>query len=297
MATLLRKKLIKTLFSEYVKDVPKTKNLLNEDNLFLDHLAIIDLPSKDSGIHIMKKILEKLGFQYGGNGYLPEKNNDFIWMHDPDFTNQKPEEALPQIVLADFRLENFSQNSQNIISKHTSQLAEFDFEKLDNLLSQKNTDDEIITLVSNYLCNNTLYKPTAEEYIAIKQENDLTAWVLLFGRKINHFGFSVYQNNKFDNLKNFSAYISSKLSLPLNENGGLIKGSPKCGIEQSSTIGEKVYVTIENTIFEANNSFIELIWRHSIKANPLNYSDYFTGFIAQNANKVVESLLIKNNEI
>ena len=42
------------------------------------------------------------------------------------------------------------------------------------------------------------------EYEIAKKENELVAWVLIFGKKINHFGISVHLLNGFNNLEEFN---------------------------------------------------------------------------------------------
>ena len=80
MSNTVRQQLFAHLWQGYVGSVPYFKNIFGREKVILDHLAIIDLPSKSSGIPYLKKLFSLLDMHQRGSGYLPEKKNDFIWV-------------------------------------------------------------------------------------------------------------------------------------------------------------------------------------------------------------------------
>ena len=290
MLATVRQLLIEKLWVKFITSIPNAAEILRDRQPVLDHLAIIDLPSQHSGIPVLQRIFAALGFVPKGSGYLPEKTNDFIWMMPEDNTHKLATESLPQIVLADFRSNLLTQKTQQILDKFTSSMALFDFNLFEQYLQHlPNTTENIVNMVFDYLNWQPVVLPTLAEYNYVKHENQLIAWVMLFGRKINHFGLSIHHLEGEQNLLAFNKNIHA-IGIALNAQGGEIKGSKQYGIEQSSTLGKNISITLDKASIEVRDSFLEFVWRYPIKPNPRLWSDYFTGFIPYNANSVIESV-------
>jgi hypothetical protein len=288
----IQKLLTQKLWDGYLKNVPKLSKIFGDLNPVLDHYAIIDLSSKHSGISHLTKIFELLGFIKRGEGYLPDKQNDFIWLTAHKTIENKPELALPQVVLADFRNDEFTIKTRMIVEKYTKYEENFLNTNVLEPLLKPRCEEIIVDKVARYLNIRPWPQPTLKEYMQVKEENPLLAWVLLFGRKVNHFGIGVYAMEKYNNLEEFNKYISTLPEIHLNHEGGAIKGHPSLGIEQSSTLGESILINFDGKLVEVNDSFMEFVWRHPIKSSPIIMEDYYLDFIPANANKVVESLYI-----
>ncbi len=290
MLANVRKLLIAKLWAHFNTSIPQMNDILKDQAPVLDHFAIIDLPSQHSGIPVLQNIFSCLGFIQQGSGYLPDKVNDFIWMMPEDNPSKLATESLPQVVLADFRLNLLSNQAQRILEKFTNNIEPFDFELLDQyLLKLPGTTNNIVDMVYDYINSLPQTLPTFAEYNYIKNENQLIAWAILFGRKINHFGISVHLLENAKNLQSFNQYLST-VGVELNAQGGEIKGSQLVGIEQSSSFGRKLPLLLDGEEIEVRDSFLEFVWRYSIKQSPTLWLDYFTGFIPYNANTVIESL-------
>jgi hypothetical protein len=101
---------------------------------------------------------------------------------------------------------------------------------------------------------------------------------------------------EFDSLESFHTFISEEVQLELNQEGGAIKGGPHTGIAQGSTVGAPQTITLADGTVELPTGFVEFVWRYPACANmrtPPYWSDYFTDFIAQHANHVIESLCVE----
>jgi hypothetical protein len=141
--------------------------------------------------------------------------------------------------------------------------------------------------------------PTADEFQTVRTVNELLAWVLLFGHQPNHFAIAVHHCPAFENLAHFHRQLETECQLALNEEGGKIKGSKERGIEQGSTCGIKQEVRLEGGGVVLPAGFAEFVWRHPCippTTPPRIWSDYFTGFIASQANYVIESLYLPQKE-
>jgi len=288
----LRTKVVYKLWDKYQCLTPQLqiiqKHLSQKglSNLPLDHFAVIDLPGPHSGIPFLKKIFTDLGYVERGKDYLADKQNDFLWMAENDCDLQLAKAALPQVVVADFRLNEMPLAIQQIILKYSSQSAlppTLELNQPENALSQ----------VINYLSGRDWPLPTVKEYLTVREFNELLAWVLVFGRRPNHFTLSIHLCDQFKSLNDFNHYIEQDLKIKLNEEGGIVKGSHQSGISQSSTTGEQQTVKLADGSVNIPTGFVEFVWRFSQKPVQKFWNDYFTGFVAQHADNVIESLYLK----
>jgi len=260
----------------------------------LDHFAIIDLGYGYSNRMQLIDIFSNLGFTLRNSDYLIDKKNDFAWMAESNCAEFDCHDAMPQAVIADFRTDEFSQPARDIVQKYASYQKPFDIDKFNLLMSQGDAD-EVAQFIFEGLSTRAWPMPTAEEYSTVLKENELAAWVLLFGRKVNHFGISIHLSNKSSSLDNFNNQLPA--SIELNDCGGLIKGGESVGIAQSSTLGTQRSIKLQGGSIIARDSFMEFVWRYPNTHSPKLWKDYYTGFLSSNANKVVESLFLQKESL
>ena len=272
------------------------------DKLILDHFAIIDLPGPHTGIQPLSQLFSAIGYVAQGNDYLAEKQNDFLWLTESDSFDLPAKEVLPQVVVADFRLNEMPLEIRRIIEKYSHQAKPFPkatFEKLAHSASNDHdAAEKLINLITHYLTGRDWPLPTTMEFRAVQAFNELLAWVLVFGRKPNHFTLSIHLLDHFNDLADFHHFIENEVHLPLNREGSVIKGGKSAGISQGSTVGLPRLVPLSDGHIELSEDFVEFVWRYPHPlfcpqtASPLLWKDYFTGFIAQHANRVIESLYV-----
>jgi hypothetical protein len=291
---LIQEKLTNRIW-EYFKELYWQQSLIPGGyEIILDHFAIIDIPSANSGIKILEKIFTRLSYVKRGEGYLETKRNGFIWMGTDNMLEEKMTTALPQLVLADFSLENLSRPLQEIVNKYGSKVEPFPFSYFNYLLTgAKNGDadsiEKVVELLFNYLINRTWPRPTLAEYEIVNKENELLSWVLACGRTINHFGICVNNITQFNSFTEYTKYLLEN-NINLNEYGGTIKGSRELGLEQAATIGRNMSIQLSDATIQLPSPFIEFIWRHPLKDYPKLLVDYYTNFLPSNANNIIESV-------
>lgn len=299
MLKQLRQRIVQSLWTAYrqrnlqMQQLEQALYQCGIKQLILDHFAIIDLPGPHSGISPLRAIFTALGFTERGNGYLAEKQNDFVWMAENDSDENAAHDVLPQVVIADFRLEEMPTHIANIIRKYAAYATPFDL----SLFNQPVLHILEPALFS-YFKGRSWPLPTLHEFKTIQEFNELLAWVLVFGRQPNHFTLSIHLLNYFDSLTAFHQFIKEKTPFSLNEDGGLIKGDEKIGIAQGSTRGIKEKIPLQDGLIDIPTSFIEFVWRYpkysATNKSSRQWKDYFTGFVANHADYVIESLYDKS---
>lgn len=275
-------RLTQGLLCSFVKSTPEYISLFKSKPPVIDHYAIIDLPSEHSGIPHLKTLFEQCGLVEKGCGYLPQKQNDFLWMADPDFVHTSPTQASPQVVVADFRKSELSAGTRKIVEKYAKYYSPYE-------------PKPIVDALIKHINTRPWPQPTYLEYLSVAEENPLLAWVLLFGRKVNHFGIGIYAMGEYASLQEFNTTIQAKHGIKLNPAGGIIKGNQACGIEQSATLGATILVDFDGKLVEVNDCFLEFVWRHPNTLKPTKMGDYYLDFLPTNADKVIESLYINSH--
>lgn len=274
------------------------------ENIYLDHFAIIDLPGPNSGIDQLSQIFSAIGYIVQGRDYLAAKQNDFLWLTEVDSKHAHAKDVLPQVVVADFRLDEMPIEIKKIIEKYAQQVPPSPLAKIQNLvgktfLNNFHAAKELSDLIENYLQGRDWHLPLKSEFLQVKEFNELLAWVLVFGRRPNHFTLSIHLLNKFNNLFEFHTFIENNLHLELNAEGGKIKGNAHVGIEQGATQSPKQEIKFADGKMEIATPFVEFVWRfpHHASTTPIYWEDYFTGFIPQHADNVIESLYTSKQKI
>lgn len=299
-----RQTIIQALWDRYLLTSAQAKKIQaslqknGTQKIALDHFAVIDLPGPQTGIPRLTELFSHLGFSVRGKGYLADKQNDFVWLAEIDCTEHAAHAVLPQVVVADFRLDELPQNVKKIIEKYSAYAPTPPTQEIKQFIQQLalGKTQVISTLkdkILHYLAGRDWPLPTKHEFLTVKECNELLAWVLIFGRKPNHFTFSVHLMDGFANLHAFNQFIEKECELPLNQDGGIIKGNEIAGVAQSSTIGPSQTITLQDGCIDIPAGFVEFVWRYSTLPKgeqPIQWEDYYTGFVAHQANHVIESL-------
>lgn len=269
-----------------------------QEELILDHFALIDLPGPYTGMDTLSCLFSYLGYRVRGQDYLAEKQNNFRWLSEEVSSETLAVDALPQIVVADFRREALASQVLKIIDHYAGFAQALDTDQLKFLHQRTLQQDEqaaceLSRIILNYLQSRDWPLPTVKEYEIVKNHNELLAWVLVMGRQVNHFAWGIHLSKSFSRLNLFNQFLSATLNISLNKKGGLIKGNINKGIEQSATQPALKSIKLHDGIIDLPDRFIEFVWRYPKKMGEnRRWHDYFTGFVADNADRVVESLYL-----
>lgn len=304
MLKQLRQQISKALFEAHLNESPDMQLLLAKlqphiEIVPLDHFAVIDLPGPHSGIPIMKEFFLALGYHERGCDYLADKQNDFLWLAENDSANTPAANVLPQVVVADFRVEEMPHEVRNIILKYSEQATSAPLSAMKELCARTELGDYSAanlakTLILDYFTGRNWPLPTTREFQMVHEFNELLAWVLVFGRKPNHFTLSAHLLPIFPDIHTFAQFVRDEVGFVLNNQEGEIKGNETTGIAQGSTQGKLQPVTLADGTVELPAHFIEFVWRYPLQKEkqPHYWEDFFTGFIGKFANRVIESLYV-----
>jgi hypothetical protein len=266
-------------------------------SIVLDHFALIDLPSVHSGIPYLSAVFSALGYQVQGADYLPDKQNDFSWLVEADAVGQTAAHTLPQVVVADFRLDALPSPVRKTIEKYTCHIVTPALSQIQYLGAQIEKGDtaaaaQLAALLLDSFSKRSWPLPTLADFKRVEEANALLAWVLLFGPIPNHFTIAAHLLRGFPSMQAYMDFIALEQNMPLNTKEGVLKGSAERGIEQGATLGEPIEVAVADGSVRLPGPFVEFVWRYAKTPGkvPLYWQDYYTGFIAQQADTVIESL-------
>lgn len=296
----VRQKIIQQLFLDYSQRYNHIQKILKslesmQLTIVLDHFAIIDLPSPKTGIGTLNQIFSALNYYPQGRDYLVDKQNEFMWLAPFEAQSEVAEKVDPQVVIADFCLEDCDPMLQEVLQTYLHAIPDFPWRQFHQLCGDAYRDnmqsaEKLIALITHYCTKRDWPYPTLKDYNTVHAQNELLSWVLAFGRGINHFGINVRFLNQYKNLGDFNHFVQHDLGINLNQKNGAIKGDENTHIAQSSTDGELLPFTLADAQILLPSPFIEFIWRAQKNPTPVYWNDYFTEFIGPQANHVVESV-------
>lgn len=310
MLKSLRQSMVHYLWQQYRSKAPHIQLIEKKlaqrgvQTLVLDHFAVIDLPGPYTGIPVLSQLFAAMGYRTQGRDYLADKQNDFLWMTEEDSETCNAKTVLPQVVVADFRLAEMPGHIRKIIEKYAGQARPLPVRDIVPLVQKACQDkaaaQQLQLLLSQYFEGREWPLPTYKEFRAVQEFNELLAWVLVFGRRPNHFTLSAHLLGHFKDLASFCQFIEKEVGLVLNHEGGTIKGGEKTGIAQGSTKGTLERAHLADSTVKLPIGFVEFVWRFPKKSAPFNgpllWDDYFTGFVPQHADRVIESLYVRSGQ-
>lgn len=120
-------------------------------------------------------------------------------------------------------------------------------------------------------------------------ESEYAAWTAAFGIQVNHYTVLVNELKSLKSLQELNAFLVEN-RFELNDAGGVVKGTPAEGLEQSSTRGRKIPAQFELDsgaigTQEVMGCYVEFARRHALPGRPGLYA----GFIPASADKIFES--------
>jgi len=263
METFLEK-----LWLNYIKTnkgVLDIYNLIKEheqDNLKNDHIAFRLIKQSKLNIKNITPELEKLGYIRKDTYIFGIKKLDAVHFEHID-------SKYPKLFLSEIDLNKLSKKTNTLIFDMIEKLNDFDINKYSLLAGR--------TWNINYKIYQELYK-----------ESEYLAWIYAFGIIPNHFTVSVNDLKKLNTINKINNFLLQN-NIVLNKSGGLIKGTKKEGLMQSSTMAFEVDVEFKEGIYKIPCSYYEFAKRFKIDGV------LFEKFISKSADRIFESTNQKIN--
>jgi Domain of unknown function (DUF1338) len=274
-------------YSERVPDVNKVANAMiaegiisDKNDIENDHIAFRTMGVPQLGIQSFEKIFLHFGYEKRDFFSFEGKKLNAYWF-------SPPEPRFPRIFVSELRVDDLSENAQQIIKSYTDEVKTDPADSLD--LNNGAAVDEFL--------HKPLWRtPTWEDYDTLLQESEYAAWVIYNRYYLNHYTISVHNLKEgYGTIQAFNDFVE-KFGVNLNDAGGKIKVSPDGGLLQSSTVAEMINAEFaDGVIHSIAGSYIEFAERKVLpqfaeipfdKVERLHRRD---GFETGNADKIFES--------
>ena len=224
--------LFKDIWQQYIGVTPSAKRihqlLGNGNDIINDHVAYRTFNHPKLGLDKLAKGLIALGYSECGQYDFAAKKLDAKHFEHPDTT-------MPKVFISELRVEEFSEQAQEIIAKLIEQLP------------------EDVTDRADFLYSGRLWEISSTDYELLLAESEYAAWLAAWGYRANHFTVSINHLDNYDDILVVNSALKDAGYI-LNTNGGEVKGDEAVKLEQSSTIADKAAVTfIDKTIVFMNS--------------------------------------------
>ncbi len=254
--------LFKDIWQQYIGVTPSAKRihqlLGNGKDIINDHVAYRTFNHPKLGLDKLAKGLIALGYSECGQYDFAAKKLDAKHFEHPDAT-------MPKVFISELRVEEFSEQAQEIIA---------------NLIEQLPED---VTDRADFLYSGRLWEISSTDYESLLAESEYAAWLAAWGYRANHFTVSINHLENYDDILVVNSTLKDA-GYVLNTNGGEVKGDEVVKLEQSSTLADKAAVTFTDKTMEIPSCFYEFAKRY-----PLANGELYTGFVAASADKIFDS--------
>ncbi len=253
------------LWRDYVEMTPrvaKIRSLFSEDNPALtnDHVAFRTFDCEPIGLERLERHFLSMGYRRLAPYHFVEKKLD-AWGYVP----QDPEQ--PRVFLSALRVGELSAQARGII------------ERLCASIDPARIEDRSV-----FHAGVLWSMPSWEEYQLLQAESDYAAWLAAIGLRANHFTISVNSLRSPNTLEGVIERVEAA-GFSMNSAGGKLRGSPLEGLEQASTLADRIRVRFgDGSEREIPSCYYEFARRH-----PGPDGELFSGFVAASADRIFES--------
>jgi hypothetical protein len=233
------------LWGRYAAHVPYAQTFvrLSGSAFRNDHVAFRSLKRPGSGIELFAPAFERLGWRRAGQYDFPDAKLDAIHLSHPD--------GLPRIFLSQLRALELSPRAREILAR----------------LPPDDPPPRDPDALADWFRAPATTVPEAE-LLELERESQYGAWLLLFGREVNHFTAAV------DDVEGWARRMA-EAGVPMK---GEIEGEPGAGLRQTATKATLRRVRTEGGEREWPYAYLEIAQRNR----------GFDGFVTQQARQLFE---------
>ena len=252
MEPLPGQRLLDLLWERYAAQVPSARTFLQLAGgpLVNDHVAFRTLARPGSGVELLAPVFERLGWRRAGSYDFPDARLDAIHLSHPA--------GLARIFVSQLRVGELSSRAQALLS-------ELPPDPPPPVLEPR-TAAELASLAAWFRGPDRA--PEEAALLELEQESQYGAWLLLFGREVNHFTAAV------DDVAAWAARLAGA-GVPMK---GEIEGEPGAGLRQTATRAAPRTVRTDRGERQWPYAYLELAERHG----------GFDGFVAAQARQLFE---------
>ena len=259
-----RDKFFDSLWKQYVSVTPQARGIQallrrRGEEIINDHVAFRTFDIQGFGLETVTDLLAEIGYERFDSYVFPDK-------HLRAHAYRVPiDHDTPKIFFSELVRAELDSDSQAIIEEITSPLT--------GELTLKN-------LAGTYLFK----RPTIEQYSRLSDASEYAGWLSTMGYQANHFTVNVNRLQTLDSIAGVIDLMAAN-QYPLNDVGGVIKGTPSDLLVQASTLADHIRFEFEDG-FESDipSCFYEFAYRFTDSTG-----QPFQGFIPNSANAIFES--------
>ena len=224
-----------------------------------DHIALRTFGHPDFDIKKITPLLIRLGYQPCATYRFEQKK--LLSQHFEHL-----DAAAPKVFVSELQLERLSEAAQFMLGA---------------LLAQVEVD---LATKQDFCYRGCPWSPiTRNQYRDLYAETEVGAWLATMGFRANHFTVRVNDLTTFTGLADLNEFLKNR-GFKLNTSGGEIKGSPRQGLEQSSTLAHRMMICLADGELELPTCYDEFAERHRDHQGII-----FEGFLTDSADKIFES--------
>ncbi|HEU4734348.1 MAG TPA: DUF1338 domain-containing protein [Kofleriaceae bacterium] len=187
-----------------------------------DHLALRSFGAPGIGIDALARPFEALGWRAREHdGFRDKHLRARYWQHDDAW--------LPKLFISELVLEELSPGAQAVIGRLLAQLPRGFGARRDLPWAGR------------------WWNLAHADYVALGAESEYAAWVAAFGFRVHHFTVDVDSLSTFPDLEALDAFLIEH-GFPLDDRGGVIRGSRSVRIEQSWTRAHMLEVAFADRV-------------------------------------------------
>ncbi len=194
-------RLLDLLWDRYAAEVPYARTFveLSGGSFRNDHVALRSLARPGGGIALFERVFERLGWRRAGEYTFPDAHLSAIHMSHP--------EGLPRVFISELKSEELSPRARELLST----------------LPEDEPPPQSVEELAGWFSP----PPPPEEgaLLELEKESQYGAWLLAFGRKVNHFTGSV------DDIEAWQRRMG-EAGVPMK---GEIEGAPGTALRQTAT--------------------------------------------------------------
>lgn len=255
--------LLQDMWVDYVSFNPGAKAIYDllmkqGETVENDHVAFRTFNIPKVGIEQLAKPFLKFGYQPKGEYQFVQKK---LFARHYEHTNPQ----MPKIFISELLLEKCSPELQKIANELVAGVP--------------------LSVIENprFLCSGRPWNLKVATYDQLAKESEYASWLAAFGYRPNHFTVNINTLKSFPQIDQLNQFLQSH-GVRLNSSGGLVKGTPKELLEQSSTMANPVKVDFADGSREVPACYYEFAKRY-----PMANGELYQGFLEKSADKIFES--------
>ena len=254
------------LWQQYTAITPQAltiHKLLRKHNprLVNDHVAFRTFADSRYSISELEPELFSLGFSaFDDYKFIKKKLRARSYIH---------KDSPTKIFLSELLWKDLQACSQEIIKK---------------IIDEEPISDSFLEKETSLSSGRLWAMPSYADYLTLLKDSEYAAWLSVWGLRANHFTIYVNYLKKHTSLESLIGLLQKKQYL-LNEEGGVIKGTPQDFLIQASTLADKQLVTfIDGGEQLINSCYVEFAQRFKQTDGTI-----YKGFVPSSADKIFES--------